>query len=336
MIFHTPILAMILASVITSIIVLWSAFFALKVVRHWDITSGHARQLTLEKRTYLVTTALKFVLALELFSLILFVTNADQMAPMFTGAMCAVGVLNVNEYGMPALLLKLAVFFGASVWLILNHADEQGRDYPLAKHKYALLTILAPLVLITSLIQFLYFYNLHADVITSCCSRLFVPEGKGLQASLSAMDPMSALYMLFISFGLLVLLAFWLRGSKRNNRFGRALFGPVAIGFFTVAIIAITSVISSYIYEQPHHHCPFDILKWQYGYIGFALYIPLFTGTAFGLAAGLMSLFPTPSSLLEAYPRMIARNITISAVLMTIFMAFILLAIGRSHLILFG
>jgi hypothetical protein len=323
---------MILASVSTSIIMVWSPLFALRIVRHWDISSGHARQIALEKRTYLVTTALKFVLVLELFSLILFVINADQMATMFTGAMCAVGTLNVNGYGMPALLLKLAVFFGASVWLILNHADEQGRDYPFAKHKYALLIGLAPLVLITSLIQFLYFYYLHADVITSCCSRLFVPEGKGLQANLSGMDPQSALYMLFIGFAALALLGHWLS----RNQWGRALFGPAALGFFTIAIIAITSVISSYIYEQPHHHCPFDILKWQYDYIGFALYIPLFFGTSFGLAAGLMALFRTPDSLRDTYPRMITRNITISVILMTIFMAFTVLAIMRSHLILLG
>lgn len=332
MIFHTPILAMILASIITSFVMVWSAFFALKVVRHWDLSSGHARQITLEKRTFLVTTALKFVLVLELFSLILFVTNADQMATMFTGAMCAVGTLNVNAYGMPALLLKLSVFFGASVWLILNHADEQGRDYPLSKHKYALLIGLAPLVLITSITQFLYFYNLHADVITSCCSRLFVPEGKGLQANLSGMDPQNALIMLFAGFGLFVLMALWFRRHER----GRSVFGAAAISFFVVAIIAIISVISSYIYEQPHHHCPFDILKWQYGYIGFALYFPLFFGTAFGLAAGLMAMFGTPQSLRDVYPRMIARNITISVVLITLFMGITLLAIARSHLILLG
>jgi hypothetical protein len=53
--------------------------------------------------------------------------------------------------------------------------------------------------------------------------------------------------------------------------------------------------VSIYIYENPHHHCPFCILKREYNYIGFALYAPLFVGAACGLASGVLSLRPPPS-----------------------------------------
>lgn len=332
MIFHAPNLALLLASLIASLTLLWAASFAFDVLRHWDIASGSARQIEMEKRTYLVTTLVKFVLVLEFFSLILFVINADRMAPLFTGAMCAVGTLNNNAYGFPALLLKLAVFFGAFVWLIVNAVDEKGRDYPLIRQKYALLIGLAPLVLAAALTQFAYFYNIRTDIITSCCSRLFVPEADGVEADLAALPPALALYGLFAAFGLIALFAIYLRRDKLN----RVWYAPAAAAFFVLSLASIISVISSYVYEQPHHHCPFCLLKGEYGYIGFALYLPLFAGTAYGLAAGLLAAFPEPASLGSQYAAMIGRRIIWSAGLYALFIAVALIAIARSHLFLFG
>lgn len=102
MIFQSSIMALLLSSLLDSLILVWAALFAVSLLRHWDVTSGHSRQITLERRTYLVSTALVFVMLVELLSLILFVYNADRMAVMFVGAMCAVGTLNVNAYGFPA------------------------------------------------------------------------------------------------------------------------------------------------------------------------------------------------------------------------------------------
>jgi len=332
MIFHSPILAMLLASLISSAAMIWAAAFSLDVARNWDINSGAAKQIRLEKRTYLVTTIVKFVLALELLSLILFVINADQMAVMFTGAMCAVGTLRNNAFGFPALLLKVAIFFAAIIWLLLNSADEQGRDYPLTRPKYMLLMGLSPIVVAAAVVQFLYFYNLQTDVITSCCSKLYTPENGGLQADLSALSPGVALGALLGGFAFVGVFACWLR-EREALRF---LYGPAALGFFLVSITTIISVISSYVYEQPHHHCPFCILKWQYYYVGFALYIPLFLGTGFGMAAGLMGAFKTPASLRAIYPQLTHRNIVLSLIFFAVFMLVTLLTIWRSHLILFG
>ncbi len=46
------------------------------------------------------------------------------------------------------------------------------------------------------------------------------------------------------------------------------------------AIAGIISFVSLYVYEHPHHHCPFCLLKAEYGYQGYWLYIPLFVATA--------------------------------------------------------
>jgi len=53
-----------------------------------------------------------------------------------------------------------------------------------------------------------------------------------------------------------------------------------------VALAAIISFVSLYIYEHPHHHCPFCILKSGHNYIGYLLYLPLFTAAALSLGVG--------------------------------------------------
>ena len=334
MIFQSSILALLLASLLSSLIVLWAAWFASQVLRNWDVASGHARQIKLERRTYLVSTALIFVMLLELTSLLLFVYNADKMAVMFTGAMCAVGTLNINEFGFPALLFKLATFFGATVWLIINHVDGKGRDYPLTHFKYAYLLGLAPVLLIAGALQFTYFYNIDLEVITSCCSRLFTPESSGVEAYLASLDARLALWLLFGGLGLMTVLA-TLALFRPNTSGLYALLSPF---FFVGAIVAIISVVAPYIYAQPHHHCPFCILKPEYDYVGYGLYLTLFVGTAFGLAAGFLSLplrAMQAQSLETALPKAVRQMLFWSIGAYLAFGALSLYSIGASHLVMF-
>jgi len=332
MIFHPPILALVLASLISALTVLWAAWFALRVLRHWQPSSGHALQINMEKRTYLVSTALAFVLLLELASLLLFVSNADQMSVMFVGAMCAVGTLNVNAYGIPALLLKLAVFFVALVWLVINQIDNKAPDYPFTKLKYAILLLLAPLVVVAAGTQLTYFLNLETDTITSCCSLAFIPEGGGVAAELSSMPPKPALILLFGGLAAMVLLGL----LAMRFRVAQALYGLASAVFFVISITAIVSVISSYIYEQPHHHCPFDVIKPQFDYIGYWMYLPLFTATGIGMAAGILGLRRTPDSMADSFARLMKKRIAISLGLYLLFGLVALVAILKSNLILIG
>ena len=332
MIFDPPVLALLLAATLAALVAVPAALFAVRVLRHWDIRSGSETQIAMERQTYLVTTALKLVLVLQMAALALFVHNADRMAVLFTGAMCALGTLNVNEYGMPAFLLQVAVFFAAALWLIVNHADEQGRDYPYTRLKYALLLAFAPLVLAAAVVEWLYFLNLDPNVITSCCSKLFTPEATGAAADLSALPPGVALATLFGGLVLLVMLGL----AGRHWRLARLAFGALAVLWFGLAIADIISAIAPYIYETPNHHCPFCILKPQFGFIGYALYVPLFLATALAAGAGLLAALPQPASLSARLPQMLKRLETGALVLYALFGLVALYAIWRSHLILLG
>ncbi len=332
MILHPPIMALVLASLISAGTLVWAAGFAVQLLRNWQPSSGRSLQINMEKRTYLVSTALAFVLVLELASLLLFVANADQMAVLFVGAMCAAGTLNVNEFGMPALMLKLAVFFVALVWLLINQIDNKAKDYPFTKFKYSLLIVLAPLVVAAAVVQITYFINLETDTITSCCARAFVPEGEGVAADLASLPPMLALWLLFGGLGVMLLLAL----LSLKFRAAQVAYGVGSAVFFVISIAAVVSVISSYIYEQPHHHCPFDVIKPEYFYIGYWLYIPLFSATGFGMAAGVLALHPKPESLADSFAAMLKKRILVSAALFVMFGLVALFAIWNSNLILFG
>ncbi len=193
MLLNPAIMALILVSGLVSLMLLLATGFALRVLRHWDISSGSERQLQLERQTYLIATLLTWAFAAELVSLLLFVYNAEALSGQFVGAMCATGVLNVNAWGWPTLFLKIAVFFSGAVWLALNHLDNQGRDYPLVRLKYALLLLILPLVLTESYVQLEHFLNMDPAVITSCCGSLFSADAQGVAAEVSGLEPATAM-----------------------------------------------------------------------------------------------------------------------------------------------
>ncbi len=286
MIFHPPILALLAASLIASLVLAGSSVFAVRLLRRWDLASGSEVQIGLERTTHLISTVVAFVLLLEATSLVLFAANADRMAPLFVGAMCAVGTLNASVYGFPTLWAKIAVFFVAFAWLAFDRVDGRTRNHALIRVKYAGLLFLAPLVFAETTLELAYFLDLKADTITSCCGKLFSEEKPDLGGELAAFDPVSALVGLAASLATAIGLGL----AAPRVRAIAALHGLASIVVFAVALAAVVAAIAPYVYEQPHHHCPFCILKREYGHVGFALYLPLFVATGAGLASGLLAM----------------------------------------------
>ncbi|GAB4293444.1 MAG: hypothetical protein Kow0096_09030 [Thiohalomonadaceae bacterium] len=332
MLLSPAILALIGVSAVVTALLLLASVFAVRVLRHWDIRSGSELQLRLERSTYLISTLVTFAIAAEVVALLLFVYNAESMHTQFVGAMCATGVLNVNAWGWPALLLKIAVFFAGGVWLLLNRLDNQGYDYPLIRLKYALLLVLLPLVTVSGLVQLQYFLNLNPDVITSCCGSLFSPDAQGVAAEISSVTPRAAMLALYGS-GALVLASGAVYLWRRRYA---TLFAASAATAFPVAIVAIVSCVALYVYEHPHHHCPFCILKSGHDYIGYWLYIPLFAATVLALGVGALAPWRNVPSLISAAATDTRRYATIALAGFVLFYAVATWAIVRSNLTMAG
>jgi len=123
-----------------------AAAIGLRILMRWDLSSGSEEQLRLERRTYLVSTVMAYLLGFEIFSLFLFIYTADHIHPLFVGAMCAAGALHANGWGYPTLVLKLVNVLLSGVWLIVNHTDNQAPDYPIIRFKYRWLLVVTALL----------------------------------------------------------------------------------------------------------------------------------------------------------------------------------------------
>lgn len=322
------VLALNAASFTVTLLMILAAVFGYQVLRHWDIASGSEQQLALERRTYLIATLVAWCFVSTVGSLLLFVYNAEQLSTQFVGAMCATGVLNANPWGWSALALKIAVFFAGATWLMLNRVDNQAPDYPLIRVKYGMLLGILPLVVLEAAVQLRFFHGLDPDVITSCCGALFSPAGSGVAATLAAFDPAHSLAAMYASGAVVLGLGLSYR-RRRHKGSAIAVAGTLA---FAAALAAIVSCVALYIYEHPHHHCPFCILKSGHGFIGYWLYIPLFAATALALGVGLINQWSQIPSLADVVLLDGRRFASASLVLFGIFYAVATLAMLRSNL----
>ncbi|MEO5368183.1 MAG: hypothetical protein H7831_17890 [Magnetococcus sp. WYHC-3] len=327
-------LALGLADLVTLLGLLRVAPHALGVWRHWDQTRGTPRQIRMDRETLLASTLTAGVMLLQWLALPLAVYNADAMAPLFTGAMCAVGSFNVNPYGFPALWARLALFLAAGVWLVMHHMDNGFTALPLVRHRALLTLMLLPLAVILALLQGAYALNLNVEVITSCCGSLFSPDKPSLEGSMAALSPRDAL-ALQGGTALLVLAAAvrpWCRGHA---------LGPLALAMtpaFLAALAVVVALIAPYIYEHPHHHCPFCLLKPEYAWVGYALYLPLCASAAlaWGLGLGAVLLARVHPSLLPDLARQARPMARAAVALYVLYLLVAMASAASSHLILFG
>jgi hypothetical protein len=329
---NPAIVALAIAALVSSLLLAYSAGFGWRLVRDWDLSSGSERQLGLERHTYLISTLVALVLATEVASLLLFVYNADRIAPLFVGAMCAVGTLNTSPFGFPALVVKILVFFSASTWLVLHHLDTRGYDYPLTRLKYRLLFAIAPMVLIEAYLQTRFFLALDTDVITSCCGSLFGTNRVALGSELAGLPPALAMTLFYGVLGVTIAVGL---ATRRWPRAGYA-YAVLSALSFAVSLAAIVSFISLYVYEHPHHHCPFCVLKAEYGYQGYLLYGPLFLATAFGIGSGAVRLFADVPSLRDLVPPMARRLTNVSLGMFFFLVVWVCILTARSALVLLG
>jgi hypothetical protein len=330
MVFQPLIIALYVSSLLTTLMVLHASFFGVQILRKWDISSGSELQLSLERKTYLISTLLTYLFGFELLSLFLYVFTADRLHPFFVGAMCAAGSLYVNTYGYPTLILKLINFLLSGIWLILNYVDNRGYDYPLIKKKYAFLWLMSPLFSAEMILQVNYFLRLRPDIITSCCGTIFDTGGKDLASGIVALPalPMKAAFLFTIFLTIASGLYFYRCGR------GGYLFGVFSGLAFIVSILSIFSFISLYVYELPTHHCPFCILQKEYGYIGYPLYLALFGSVITGMGTGILMPFRGIASLSVIIPPYQKRLTLVSLILMIAFVGIVTYRMVSSNLIL--
>lgn len=298
MILNPAIITLIFVSLLTAIFAVYASTVGYRIFREWDIDSGSERQLALEKQTYLVSSVLAHLFIIGLFSMFFFIYTADRIHPLFTGAMCAAGSLNVNRYGYPLFIVKLAATILAGLWLILNYSDNQCPDYPLIKAKYRLLFAVAALAVFDAYLVTQYFLNMKANIITSCCGILFSEDAAGISGKMAALPSIPAKVLFYLSLVLTIRSGVHFRITGRSA----TLFSAFSTLAFLVSMVSVVSFISLYFYELPTHHCPFCLLQKEYHYIGYPLYLSLLTAGIAGIGVGVLERLKGPESLETRLP----------------------------------
>ncbi len=284
MIFHPGIIALFLGSAVVTIMLLYSASLSIKILRYWNIDSSSELQLSLERKTYLTSTIMNYMLGYQIVSALLFIYTVDSLHREFVGAMCATGVLNANPIGWYVLYLKIINLILAGLWIGINFLDQHCPDYPLTGLKSMFILALLPFIVAEGYLEIRYFTGLDPAVITSCCGSLFSSQGSGLASSLSAIPVRKAetgfaiVWTVFFISGFLTL--------KYKQPYLRYVFSITATAAFLISLASVVSFISLYFYELPTHHCPFDILQADFHYVGYPLYISLFLATITSMLTG--------------------------------------------------
>ncbi len=282
-------LGLTLAGLIILVLGVFACRTAIRVLRHWNPSSDTNLQITLENEIWLASTLVAYGLGFQILTLVLFVLAADTFCQVIVGAMCATGALLANNFGMPALLVKIAGVFLYGFWIVLHKLDISSETYPLVKIKYIYLLLILPLLFADITLQTLYIAFLSPDIITSCCAVVF---GSSAETGRNLIVGFSQTGLLFLYYGsIIVLAAVGIILLKRWLLPLAVVFSAGWLWFLGVATVAIISVFSSYIYAMPYHNCPFCILKPEYHYIGFALYFTLIPAAFFGLSTALVEPF---------------------------------------------
>ncbi|MCL7487138.1 MAG: nucleoporin NDC1 [Desulfobulbaceae bacterium] len=330
MIFHPGILALVSGSALVTLMMMYAAFLGGVVVVRWDFQSSSAGQLSLERKTCLISTIMNYVLGFQVVSTFLFIYTVDDIHKLFVGAMCATGSLNANPVGWQALLSKIIVCFAAGFWIVMNYLDQTAEDYPLVRLKYSILIILLPLFVGDSFLQLRYFLGLDPDIITSCCGSLFSESGGGVASGLSGLPVKQAMTVFYLVSSFLLVVSFLCLYSKKT--FLRYLHTFTAFVLIITALAGMVSFVSIYIYELPSHHCPFDMFQGHYGFIGYPLYISLFCGVFFGMLPGIFHPLRRIASLRETLQRIEKRWIVVSMSSVLLFMLIATYRITTSNL----
>ena len=251
---------------------------AIDILRHWDYRQITLKQASLQKKVYLTSVILSYVITIKIFLFFLFLYTLNELSNLITGAMCSVGVLNNTQMGWAVLALKALVILLCALWLLLFQSNQKNKTLLFTKKLYFLYLPLYFLVIIEFCSLIIMANSIEIDKIVSCCSTLFSKDADTSNSqSLLNIEPLIILSIyLFLYFC-----------SFYKNRVISALVGLM---FFAVSILAVISFFSPYIYELPHHKCPFCIMQREYYYIGYVIYTLLVSSLYYSVANLFLSL----------------------------------------------
>lgn len=261
------IIAQILAQVCALALLAIGAWHAFPLIRGWSSGANDDAQLRRERRSYLVSTIVEYVLIFQVITLLMFLVTVNNHLPnVINGAMCAAGTLSINPLGYPALLIKIIGLPISAAFIFLNFLDQREPAYPLTPFKLVLIWPALFLLIADLSLIIVYFAHIDPDIIATCCSVSFN------EIRLAEQTPFLSDRWLFIAIPLFYTFAaitglnlFW--GRKKPILI--FISGTIFIG---LAMYTLKFKFVRFIYGLPSHHCLFDMFWRQFYYIGYVIF----------------------------------------------------------------
>jgi len=280
MILIPEVLTILILNVIFTLFSAIAFFLSIKIFLKWDINSTSTLQYTLEKQSYLTATIIKYIFIIKVPLFLFFIFTLDKISNILTGAMCGAGVVDATDYGNYLFILKIINLYIFAYWLALHAEDMKHEDQPYTRAKFGFFIVAFFLFLSELIVEGVMFGSIDLDEIVSCCGTIYSSSTGSYISQIFAMSPTLLLGMFYGVFTLILIFFFF----KRNYAFAIS-----NIFFILISIITLITFFGTYIYELPSHHCPFCFLQSDYYYIGYLLYILLFSGTFYGIVAGFIT-----------------------------------------------
>ena len=267
MILNDYIVTYLVCSFFSLLIGLVAALNGFHVWRRWDITSQAEEQYRLEKRVYLIITVLSLGFILRFLMVPLWFWTLHSMIISIPGAMCLVGVHNINApLSYIASGLKPAMLPLYGYWLFLNYLDRKVITQPFMKQKMTFLTPLGILILLETILDTSFFFSTPPRQI-SCCTSLFDAPAKSAPQVITASTWLwVAIFYVLVLFIVGEIVFFLIAqkrsaSSKKGRWFGKKslLISETLIIIFLVAVfvLALHTKISPLFLGTSFHHCVF-------------------------------------------------------------------------------
>lgn len=266
------VLGQLIAGFCSFFLLLKAGFSSISFIRFWNKKKSSERQIKLERQSYLLSAILNIVLGFQILSLILFLNTVNNHLPNFIkGAMCATGVLEINDFGYPLLFLKLFSVFLYGVFMVLNYWDNAEPNYPLTPIKYWFIFPILILSCVDIFFSYSFFAEIEPDIIATCCSVQFNTSGAnyGFIEAYQGFFQDFMIVFWWVCFIILIILHFFLKARKAIFHILHLIF---AIGFVFFSVFNLKYHFVKYIYGLPTHNCLFDIFWIKYQAIGYVIF----------------------------------------------------------------
>ncbi len=250
---------------------------SLQIIKDWNFNATTKLQYSLEKKSYLGSTIIKYMFYVKLPLFLFFIFTLDKISFILPGAMCGAGVVNSNEYATVLLFLKLINIYLFAYWIVLDTQDMKQENQPYLKKKFMIFIPLYLLLVFEIALEYKTFSSINVKDVVDCCGAIFSTNDNTYLSKALSLPTWSLLGMFYINFILLVLSAVFKY---------RYIFATLNLLFILISLLSLVAFFGTYIYELPTHHCPFCMLQHEYNYIGYFLYGVLFIGTFNGLVVG--------------------------------------------------